>query len=211
MTGKVEIINIALARLGESPIQSFEEGSVPANSARLVYDSARRSTLRDYNWNFAVATAELARYADTQAGDFPFAFALPADCLRVIRLPPSPQGLRRTSRLATPPGQVRSRTCGDFGRNLPFTLRGGKLLAHEPKVVLEYLRDVTDENEFDAKFIEALTYKLASELAMPVKGSAELMASYSNAYQTLINRAATESAWEEREPRSGNPYLEARF
>ena len=200
MTGKVEIVNIALARLGESPIQSFEEGSVPANSARLVYDSARRSTLRDYNWNFAVATAELARYADTQAGDFPFAFALPADCLRVIRL-----------RLATPPGQVRSRTCGDFGRNLPFTLRGGRLLAHEPKVVLEYLRDVTDENEFDAKFIEALTYKLASELAMPVKGSAELMASYSNAYQTLINRAATESAWEEKESRSGNPYLEARY
>lgn len=200
MTGKVEIVNIALARLGESPIQSFEEGSVPANSARLVYDSARRSTLRDYNWNFAVATAELARYADTQAGDFPFAFALPSDCLRVIRL-----------RLATPPGQVRSRTCGDFGRNLPFTLRGGRLLAHEPRVVLEYLRDVTDENEFDAKFIEALTYKLASELAMPVKGSAELMASYSNAYQTLINRAATESAWEEKEPRSGNPYLEARF
>lgn len=200
MTGKVEIVNIALARLGESPIQSFEEGSVPANSARLVYDSARRSTLRDYNWNFAVATAELARYADTQAGDFPFAFALPSDCLRVIRL-----------RLATPPGQVRSRTCGDFGRNLSFTLRGGRLLAHEPKVALEYLRDVTDENEFDAKFIEALTYKLASELAMPVKGSAELMASYSNAYQTLINRAATESAWEEKEPRSGNPYLEARF
>lgn len=200
MTGKVEIVNIALARLGESPIQSFEEGSVPANSARLVYDSARRSTLRDYNWNFAVATAELARYADTQASDFPFAFALPSDCLRVIRL-----------RLATPPGQVRSRTCGDFGRNLSFTLRGGMLLAHEPKVVLEYLRDVTDENEFDAKFIEALTYKLASELAMPVKGSAELMASYSNAYQTLINRAATESAWEEKEPRSGNPYLEARF
>ena len=70
---------------------------------------------------------------------------------------------------------------------------------------------MTDENEFDAKFVEALTYKLASELAMPVKGSAELMASYSNAYQTLINRAATESAWEEKEPRSGNPYLEARF
>lgn len=196
MTGKVEIVNIALARLGESPIQSFEEGSVPANSARLVYDSARRSTLRDYNWNFAVATAELARYADTQASDFPFAFALPSDCLRVIRLPPS-----------SPFGDYG----GQVGRNLSFTLRGGKLLAHEPKVVLEYLRDVTDENEFDAKFIEALTYKLASELAMPVKGSAELMASYSNAYQTLINRAATESAWEEKEPRSGNPYLEARF
>ena len=196
MTGKVEIVNIALARLGESPIQSFEEGSVPANSARLVYDSARRSTLRDYNWNFALATAELARYADTQAGDFPFAFALPPDCLRVIRLPPS-----------SPFGDYG----GQVGRSLSFTLRGGKLLAHEPKVVLEYLRDVTDENEFDAKFIEALTYKLASELAMPVKGSAELMASYSNAYQTLINRAATESAWEEKEPRSGNPYLEARF
>ena len=192
MTGKVEIVNIALARIGESPIQSFEEGSVPANTARLVYDAARRSTLRDYNWNFALATATLARYEEAP-DDFPFAFALPSDCLRVIRL-----------RCAGVP---------DF-RNapkIPFVLRGGRLLANEPKVLLEYLRDVTDENEFDSKFVEALSYKLASELAMPVKGSAELMASYSNAYQTLVNRAATESAWEEADRRPVNPYLDARY
>ena len=192
MTGKVEIVNIALARIGESPIQSFEEGSVPANTARLVYDAARRSTLRDYNWNFALATATLARYEEAP-DDFPFAFALPSDCLRVIRL----------RRAGVP----------DF-RNapkIPFVLRGGRLLANEPKVLLEYLRDVTDENEFDSKFMEALSYKLASELAMPVKGSAELMASYSNAYQTLVNRAATESAWEEADRRPVNPSLDARY
>lgn len=192
MPGKVEIINIALARLGESPIQSLEEGSVPANTAKTVYDAARRSALRDYNWNFALSVATLARYGATPH-DFRFAFALPADCLRAIRL-------RREG--------VPDRA---DPRGIRFVIRSGRLLTEEPKALLEYLRDVTDESEFDSKFVEAFTYKLASELAMPVKGSSDLMASYSNAYQALVNRAAAESAWEEKEPRSGNPYLEARF
>ena len=46
---------------------------------------------------------------------------------------------------------------------------------------------------------------------MSVKGSTDLMASYSNAYQALVNRAAMESAWEEKEQKPANPYLDARF
>lgn len=182
MPCKVEIINIALARLGESPIQSPEEDSVPAITAKTVYDAARRATLRDYNWNFALITASLAQYGEPEHG-FRFAFALPADCLRAVRLI---HGER-------------------------FAIRSGALVTNAPKAVLEYVRDVTDESEFDDKFVEAFSYKLASELAMPVKGSAELMASYSNAYQALVNRAATETAWEQRDLHSVNPYLEARF
>lgn len=192
MTGKVEIVNIALARLGESPIQSFEEGSVPANTARLVYDAARRSTLRDYNWNFALTTATLARL-DEKPDDFHFAFALPADCLRAVRL--RRPGVPDFREAASP----------------HFVLRGGRLFSREPKALLEYVRDVTNEADFDSKFIEAFSYKLASELAMSVKGSTDLMASYSNAYQALVNRAATESAWEEKEQKPANPYLDARF
>lgn len=182
MAGRVEIINIALARLGESPIQSLEEGTVPANVAKLLFDSARRSTLRDFNWSFALSMASLARLAETPV-DFHYAFALPADCLRAIRLR------------------------GDRA----FVVRGNRLLTDEGEPVLEYIADVTDETKFDAKFTEAFTYKLASELAMSVKGSSELMASYSNAYQTYITQAAAESARETRVHPSENPYVEARF
>lgn len=185
MTGKVEIVNLALARLGESPIQDLNEGSVPANTAGLLYDSSRRAALRDFNWNFALSTARLARFAHAEGtpGDFRFTYALPPDCLRVIRL--------------------RS--------GVPFALRGNRVHTDAEEADLEYIRDVTDEAEFDSKFIEALSYKLASELAMSVKGSGELMASYSNAYANFIRQAASESAGEIRVHLSENPYVESRI
>ena len=187
MDGAVKIANIALARLGESPIQNFGEGSVPANMAKIFYDSARRATLRDFNWNFAVAVAPLAKLAEKPV-DFRSAFALPADCLRVLA--------------------VR----GEGGLPVPFVIRAGALCTDAESVEVEYTYDCEDPALFDDKFVEAFSFKLASELAMPVKGSAELMANYMNVYNAFVERAATISADEEQqEPISDNPYVEARF
>lgn len=183
MTGKVEIINMALARLGESPIQSENEDTVPATQAKLLYDPARRAALRDYNWAFALKTAKLARLADAPDG-FRYAFALPADCLRVVRL---------------------------LSENRAYAVRQGKLCTNADTVSIEYIFDATDETYFDSKFIEAFSYRLASDLAMPVKGSTELMGAYSNMYQDMLKRAAAESLGESRTPTSCNPYLEERY
>lgn len=191
MTGKVEIVNLALARLGESPIQSLEEGTVPANMAKAFYDPARRAALRDYNWNFAISTVSLSRLAEEVVG-FRFAFALPMDCLRVIRIMEG----------------------SDFsGQGPSYALRSGKLYTDSEEVTVEYIRDVEDPSEFDDKFIEAFSCKLASDLAMPVRGSVELMANYMNVYNSMIAKAATLSAHEQLAPTgvSDNPYVEARF
>jgi hypothetical protein len=181
MIGKMEIINVALARLGESPIQSLEEGSVPANVAKQMYDVARTAALRDYNWAFASKIATLARL-DVTPVDFRFAFALPSGCLRVA-------GLRGGA---------------------PYTLRGDVLYADCENAVIEYTEDVVDTVRYDSKFVEALTYKLASELAMPIKGSADLMNYYREAYEATIRQAATYSAREGKTYLPENPYLEAR-
>lgn len=181
MAGKVEIINLALARLGESSIQSLGEDSVPARAANLLYDSSRQAALRDFNWNFALKIERLARF-DGNPVDFRLTYALPPDCLRVIRL----RG------------------------GVPFSLRGTRLYTDAETADLEYVADITDEAMFDSKFVEALSYKLASELAMTVKGSSELMASYSNAYSAFIKQAASESAGESRVYLPENPYVEAR-
>jgi len=191
MPSKVEIVNIALARLGESPIQSLDEGTVPANMAKVFYDPARRSALRDFPWNFALATRRLARLSEAPS-DFLFAFSLPADCLKSVRL--------------------RREGVSDFvnTQQLRYVVRGGQVLTNEEAVTLEYVADVQDTSLFDDKFIEAMTYKLASELAMPVKGSVELMANYANIYSAKMTQAAALSAGEEEESLSDNPYLEAR-
>lgn len=178
----MEIINAALARLGESPIQDLNEGSVPANSGRQLYDAARTATLRDYNWSFAMRLSPLAKYEESPI-DFHFAYALPPDCLRAIRLR------------------------GDA----PFVIRGTQLCTDAETAVLEYVADVEDAAVYDSKFVEALTYKLAAELAMPVKGSADLMNYYREAYERFVQRAAAQSLGEARTSLSDNPYLEARY
>lgn len=188
---QVEIVNIALARLGESPIQSLNEGTVPANMAKVFYDPARRATLRDFNWNFSLTTARLAKLVETPV-DFRCAFSLPADCLKAIRL--------------------RREGAPDFSdpSGIRFAVRGGLLCTDEEAAFLEYVADVDDPARFDDKFVEAFSYKLASELAMPVKGSSELMANYMNVYSAKISQAAALTAGESCAAPSDNPYVEAR-
>ena len=190
MAGSVEIVNIALARLGESPIQSLDEGTVPANTAKLFYDPARRATLRDYNWNFALKTARLAKLAEAPV-DFRCGYALPSDCLRAIRL--------------------RSEGVPDYAGSGPrFVVRGGVVCTDADPAILEYVFDCTDPGLFDDKFIEAMSYKLASEMAMTIKGSTEMTAQMMNQYKLVASQAAALSGNENRDAENENPYVEAR-
>lgn len=180
---QIEIINIALGRLGESPIQSLGEGSAPARAAAIVYDAARRAALRDYPWGFALREADLVQNATCDSSFFGYSFAMPVDCLRVVAV------------------------LGDA----EYETAGTNIYSNTPKMHLKYIADVEDTNIFDSKFTEALTYKLASELAMPVKGSPELMASYNNAYTTIAQESAALSEHEDRQVLPDNPYVDARF
>ena len=178
-----EIINIALARLGESPIQTIDEGTAVANAAKTIYDSARRAALRDYNWSFALKESKLSRMEQCGSSFYAYAFALPGDCVRIIRAA----------------GSADYETAGAF------------VYSNSPELTVQYTADIDDAGLFDSKFIEALSYKLASELAMPVKGSPELMANYNNAYLSLAKGSAAESATERRQELPDNPYIDARF
>lgn len=187
MPCQVEIINIALARLGESPIQTLGEGSVPANSAKLVYEEERRAALRSYPWNFALRKESLAKL-ENGAVDFKGVFALPVDCLRITEV-----------------------TDAETRRKLHYVTRGREICADADRIFVEYVSDVKDTHLYDSKFVELLTYRLASALAMPVKGSPELMNQYMTMYQNMLSEAAVQTEREEREAICDNPYLEARM
>lgn len=182
-TGKIELINLALAKLGESPVTSLEDGTAPANAARLLFDASRRSVLRSYPWNFATRYATIPRLAELD-GDGCSIFPVPADCLCVISV-----------------------NGGDtFERR-----EGGIAYMGEGPLLVKYTADVTDPVRFDDRFSEALCFKLASELAIPIKGSNELTQYYDSLYRDLIARAAAVSAGEKSVPSDDNPYVSARW
>jgi hypothetical protein len=198
-TGKLDIINLALMRIGESPIQSLEEGSTPANSAKALYDMSRRAVLRDFDWSFAMKTSSLPLLANEDEEAGVYVCSVPADCLRVVQV------LRRYE------ANFARGTAGFYTSNEWFRVQGNKLYVRTPVPYVRYVRDEENTNLFDAKFVEALSYKLAGELAMPVRQSESLMASMLNAYQGLVGTAAEESQNEHEPALSQNPYVEVRY
>jgi len=208
--GKLDIVNLALMRIGESPIQSMDEGSTPARSATLLYDISRRAVLRDYDWSFAMKIELLPVVKSDEPGDkFSYSCAVPSDCLRVVEvLPHGEVGPRLAAdAIGLPPG---------VGPHNPFRTEwfrvyNGKIYTHLKTPLVKYVRDEENVDLFDSKFIEAFSYKLAGELAMAVRQSETLMASMLNAYQAVVSKASEESQNEHDLALSQNPYVEVRY
>jgi hypothetical protein len=208
--GKLDIVNLALMRLGESPIQSMDEGSTPARSAAALYDLSRRAVLRDYDWSFAIKIEHVPVTRSDEPGDkLSYSGVLPADCLRVVEVLPY-EGVGPfvvEDAVGVPPGLIGS---SPF-RSEFFRVYNGKIYTHLRKPIVKYVRDEEDVDLFDSKFIEAFSYKLAGELAMAVRQSETLMASMLNAYQAVVNKAAEESQNEHDLALSQNPFVEVRY
>ena len=143
---KVEICNLALARLGQNTIQSLSEASNAAYHCNTLYDPNRRSVLRRHPWGFAQKTQALSVDATTP-DDYSYRFLLPADFIRLMAL-------------------VGTTTAPDYEK------RGSYLLTNESEVTIRYVYDVEDTSEFDDEFVSAFAYLLASELAIPITGDA---------------------------------------
>lgn len=209
--GQLDIVNLALMRIGESTIQSMDEGSTPARSATLLYDISRRAVLRDYDWNFAIKTIALpvVKAEDVPGAKFSYSCPVPSDCLRVVEILPSGgvDSFFIENAVGVPPGLILT---SPF-RTEWFRVYNGVIYTHIQHPLLKYVCDEENVDLFDSKFIEAFSYKLAGELAMAVRQSETLMTSMLNAYQAVVSKASEESQNEHDLSLSENPYVEARY
>ena len=196
-TTSTHIVNIALARLGQPPIADMDEGSPAANAAKLVYDTCRRAVLQAYPWSFASRVASLNRLLEAPP-DYRCAYQLPPDCLNVVRL--------RAAR-----ADEISVNRASAGEALAFVVRGDRLYTDQETATIEYVADVKEESQFEARFTEAFVIRLASELAMPVGAKGELMAHFRQEYEGIVRQAAARSAGQFYEECDDNPYLHARW
>ena len=194
VTGELDIVNLALSRLGESPIASLNESSPAAVAARTQYDPARRAALRNFNWTFSLKRAHLTRLAVGVEGHYAYTYQLPPDCLRPIRLISEIEG-----------------TPADTGGTVGFEPVGDrKICCDEEDPLLEYVADITDPTLFDDLFVDALSYRLASSLAMPITGDAAMWQNMLQAARQFERESASQSGRERRDPATANIYVEAR-
>jgi len=143
----VEICNLALDLIGTKGIVNIEDTA--DKTAKLClrwYDVSRRSLLKDINASFAIKRAALAEVADYESVyGYENAFALPADCLKVLNIE-DPMLIERY--------QIE-------GNNYLFCNYKG--LVH-----IRYTFDCTDVSTYDDEFIELFALKLASNICVPL-------------------------------------------
>jgi hypothetical protein len=165
MPSAVDIANLALMQIGDQTITSFSDGITRANVVDAFYPIARDAVLEEHPWNFAEKRVALAQIAgDTPAFEFSYFYQLPADCIRV-------------------------RYIDETDPEYPHKVEGDRLLCDLSAVNLLYTRRVTDPNRFSPLFVEALMYKLASMIAMPLLKNSKLALEMAELYTLALGKA----------------------
>lgn len=169
MASEVGICNSALVKLGARTIMALDDTSKESRLCKARYTDVRDEVLRAHPWNFAVKRASLAQLSTTPAFGFSKGYQLPNDCLRVLRL---------------------------SNDESEYQIEGRHLLSNAGSVKLVYIAQVSDPNLYDALFINALSFRLAAELAYPLANNRELTKTMQEMYQDALRQARSVDATE---------------
>lgn len=189
MASEVDICNLALSHVGaNSTISSLSEQSEEAFHCNLLYTDLRDSTLRAHNWGFATKYLALSDLG-SPPGNWAYRYSYPNDCIRARQI------LQTNSALGPIPFEVGIATAG----NAPV------ILTDQETATLVYTVQVTDTLAFDVMFVQALAWRLAAELTMPLTRDFEKMQAALQMFQMVIGEARTVDSNEAHEPRSITP------
>jgi hypothetical protein len=185
MASAVDIVNLALARLGDSAtVTSIDppEGSAQAEQAKRFYPIARDNLLELHPWNFATKRVSLVATNDTTTDAWAYTYAIPSNYIRALSVYPE----ETTSEADTQPFIIETNSAGQL---IIFT--------NVENASLKYISLVTDTTKFSPLFVNTLSFMLASFLAGPlIKGDAGMKISdtmYNKALQ-MMNMAAGKDA-----------------
>ncbi len=157
----LDICNLALSKLGESPIDGIDaNGNPAARLCYLHYHPVRREVLCANRWSFATILTTL-HSAEEGAGEEPalqhaLSHTLSTDCLRVLEV--------------SSPG---------------WTLRGRSIFCASPDIRVLYIADIEDTSLFEPLFMEALATRLACKLCIPLTSSTTARQALTDEYQRI--------------------------
>lgn len=203
MSSEVSICNRALIKVGCNRITSLSDNSKEARLCNQIYDDVRDAVLRGFDWSFATKRLTLSLLTETAVG-WLYVYTYPPDCHKAREIYNANQSDNTAGIEATP--------AITYEIALSSTDNKRVILTDQEDAVLIYTAKVTDTNLFGADFEDALTFKLAAELAMPLRQSEQLMNLNLNAYREVISGAKVTSANEsKRRETSPSTILDSRL
>ena len=162
MASIVEICNGSLNQLGATTILSLTEDSKNARLCNQRFTQVRDAVFRSHPWNCLQKRVELAVDTDAPAWGFKFAYTLPADCLRLLRIL-------------------------DFDSN--YKVEGRKILSNTSSMKILYIGRVTDPNEYDESLRETLSAALGADIAFAVTSNNTTATNMYNLFQDKLKDA----------------------
>lgn len=210
MASDIDICNLALARLGdEANVSSINppDQSAQANYCARFYPMSLASILDDHNWGFATKTITLA-LTTCNNSLWDYCYEAPSDMINIIAVFDSAAvgdvnygGVINASGNSSIYGQGSTATfinrSATHGNQQAFSLEvdalGNSLLyTNQASAMLKYVAYVSDTTKFPPSFVDALAWKLASNLAgIIVKGDVGVAASIKciQAYMAALENA----------------------
>lgn len=173
-------------------VASLEETSQEAKICAQFYSISLEELLVEHPWNFALKTAQLPETV-SESPYGPHVYAYPERCLLIRRcfcsMRPDMDIWYKVQR-------------GSYGgkiviaRDIRHDFTTGEGL---PDVWADYTEHVTDPLEFSAPFAEALAWKLASKIAVALKGDStalrdNIMQYYGDAFSRAVTLDANEGS-----------------
>lgn len=192
-----EICNLALSMIGQGSISDIYEESEQARQCKLWYDQLRKQLLSKFVWGFAHKYQKLAE-VDEKIPRYDFVYEYPEDCLSMKAIY----------------NDITTQDIDTKHQEYEVANVGGKkcIACNLGKASIEYTADIKDAEIFTATFCSVLAHLIASSIALPLSGSANMAnMQLQLAHQELL-QAEVESARErENKPSYPHKYFDARF
>ena len=176
MASLLDIINRALDKLGQQPLVSLDEPGPNAARARRMWPGSRDAVFREHAWKCITKRLRLNELKEPPLFGFTVRYQLPPDFLRLVGT--DPEGAR-------------------------IEIEGDTLLADDRPLSLAYVARIENPRLYDASLSEALSLKLAAEMAFGTTASSALADQLRAEYQQRLKEARGHDAREGAGQRDG--------
>ena len=158
MASVVNICNSALNLLGASTIAALTDDTKNARLCNQRYEPVRNRVFRSHAWNCLHKRVQLAQNSTAPVIEYSNAYALPSDCLRVLK--------------------IHNGTTDSIASALDYKLEGRNVVTDEGTVYLIYVALDTDPNNYDSYLQESISHQLAADLCYAITNNATLANNY---------------------------------
>tara|TARA_R100001443_G_scaffold100496_1_gene107924 strand:- start:1100 stop:1678 length:579 start_codon:yes stop_codon:yes gene_type:complete len=158
MASVVNICNSALNLLGASTISALTDDTKNARLCNQRYEPVRNRVFRSHAWNCLHKRVQLAQNTTAPVIEYEYAYALPSDCLRVLK--------------------IHNGTTDSIATSLDYKIEGRNIVTDIDTIYLIYIALDTDPNNYDTYLRESISHQLAADLCYAITNNATLANNY---------------------------------